>query len=84
MRASYLLANGKALISERTERGEVPAIYENAVRWSPYEELAEHCTAVVNDSALRRRLEEAGATAMRSIPIAPLLEQAISRSGAGR
>lgn len=82
VRAAYLLANGKALVSERAANGEVPAEYEDAVAWSAYDDLADRCRAVIDDGELRTRLEAAGPAAMRKLTIVPLLRQALARSGA--
>lgn len=81
VRASYLLANGAALVSERASDDEIPAAYEDVVRWSAYGDLAAECRAVVDDAALRTRLREDGPAAMRGIPVVPLLQAALERSG---
>jgi len=83
VRASYLLANGVPLVSERAPGDEIPPSYEDAVLWSAYDELAAGCRAVVDDAALRTRLRENGAAAMRRNPVAPLLHAALERSGDG-
>lgn len=82
VRASYLLANGKALVSERAAGDEIPPEYEAAVQWSAYEDLAGRCREVVDSADLRTRLRNEGPAALRSVPIAPLLRDALARSGA--
>lgn len=81
VRASYLLANGVPLVSERAAGDEVPPEYEDAVQWSAYDELAARCRAVVDDAELRTRLRGAGPAAMRTVAVAPLLRAALERSG---
>ena len=82
VRASYLLANGKALVSERAAGDEIPTEYEAAVQWSAYDDLAARCREVVDAADLRMRLRDAGPAALRGMPIAPLLRDALERSGA--
>ncbi|TWO81635.1 hypothetical protein CBW56_02685 [Denitratisoma oestradiolicum] len=77
MRISYLLANGKAVLSERSIRSEIPDIYESAVCWTPYEKLAETCLELVSNSDCLKKLETAGKSSIRSIPIAPFIKQAL-------
>lgn len=81
VRASYLLANGATLVSERADGDEVPPEYETVVQWSPYDGLAARCREVVDTAALRTQLREDGPAAMRPAAIAPLLRSALERSG---
>lgn len=80
VRASYLLANGATLVSERADGDEVPPEYETVVQWSPYDGLAARCREVVDTAALRTQLREDGPAAMRPAAIAPLLRSALERS----
>lgn len=82
MRLSYLLANGRAVVSERSPRTEVPAVYEPAVRWATYEDLPDACHEVVGDANGRERMAAAGRAAMRELAIAPLLAAALSADSA--
>lgn len=81
VRASYLLANGATIVSERADGDEVPMEYEAVVQWSAYDDLAARCRAVVDAAELRTRLRDSGPAAMRAAAIAPLLRTALERSG---
>lgn len=83
VRASYLLANGAALVSERGAGDEVPDEYANVVQWADYDALAARCREVVDAADLRTRLRNDGPQAMRALAVAPLLQAALERSGAG-
>lgn len=78
MRVFYALANGKAVVSERAPQTEVPAVYEDAVRWSPYEHMAEACAALVADAEARAALGAAGRRAVERTLITPILKQALA------
>lgn len=77
MRVFYALANGKAVVSERAPRTEVPAVYDDAVRWSPYEHMAEACATLVADADARAVLGTAGRRAVERTLITPILAQAL-------
>ncbi len=81
VRASYLLANGTVLVSERAPDDEIPSEYEDVVQWSSYDDLAARCTAVVDDADLRTRSRNTGPAAMRAVDIVPLLQAALAGPG---
>lgn len=78
MRLSYLLANGRAVVAERSGRTEVPAAYEAAVRWAAYADLPDACSEIAGDADERGRLAASGRAAMRELAIAPLLAAVLS------
>ncbi|MCC7273910.1 MAG: hypothetical protein IT561_14665 [Alphaproteobacteria bacterium] len=63
-RVVYLLANGKAVVSERNPTTEIEPWIERAIVTAPYEDLADACLALVADEP--RRLALAGAAAGRA------------------
>lgn len=77
MRLSYLMAKGCAVVSERSVRTEVPAIYESGIRWAAYEDIPDACRELVNDMSERERLAVAGRTTIRGLAITPLLAAAL-------
>lgn len=78
MRVFYALANGKAVVSERAPQTEVPAAYEDAVRWAAYENLADACAELVADTDARTALGIAGRRAVERTLITPILAQALA------
>lgn len=78
MRLCYLLANGRAVVSERSAHTNVPEIYADAIHWAAYENLADACAAVAADADRRAALGLAGRAAMRQLAIAPLLAAALA------
>lgn len=77
LRLAYLLANGAVVVSERSPRSEIPPEYEDAVCWSPYEDLAETCSALIADAGRRTQAGAAARAAMRAMPVARWLAPAI-------
>lgn len=78
VRLSYLLANGRAVVSERSERTEVPEPYEDTVCWAPYHGLAEACLGLAGSAERRAALGLAGRAATSRLPIVPILERALA------
>lgn len=83
LRLAYLLANGCAVVSERSARSEIPSEYEDVVCWSPYERLAETCRDLVADTGRRTALASAGRAAMRAIPVTRWLAEVLNVSAPG-
>lgn len=79
-RVSLLLANGVPVVSERSGGTEVPEIYDNAICWTPYEDLASASRKLLGSPDELQRLKEAGPETMRRNPVTPLLERALENS----
>lgn len=80
MRISYLLANGRAVISERSANTEIPEAYEKSIFWSSYENLPEASLRLIGDETLRQKQCRAGREAMRGLEIRGILERALATS----
>lgn len=61
VRVSYLLANRKAVVSER---GDGYEDFADAVAFAEYDELADRCTALVRDDESRKKLAQRGFAVM--------------------
>lgn len=77
VRASYLLANGRCVVSETGADPAEEAELAEGVAFAPYEGLVERCWALREDPAQRRRIAQAGLALMRGRPIAPYLRDAL-------
>ena len=77
VRVSYLLANGRAVVSERGAAPEEEAPFAQAVRFADYDELVPACVELLRDGRERARLAQAGRAAMRSRPETEILEEAL-------
>jgi hypothetical protein len=77
VRVSYLLANRKAVVSERGADPHEEAPFAAAVRFVRYDELARACRELVASADERRRLGEAGLGVMRGRPEAEILAAAL-------
>lgn len=74
VRVSYLLANGKAVVSESAcDMGE----YKKALAVFPYEELAEGCLELLRDERRRRELEEQGREFFCGRPMTEILRRVL-------
>jgi hypothetical protein len=60
VRVSYLLANAKAVVSERGAVPEEEAAFAPGVCFAPYEQLVERCVQLVGEPNERQRLAAAG------------------------
>jgi hypothetical protein len=69
VRVSYLLANGRAVVSE----GPAEPGFEGAVAFAPRGALADRCVELLGDPAERARLGERGREVMRARPVAEYL-----------
>jgi hypothetical protein len=77
VRVSYLLANRKAVVSERGADPDEEAPFAPALRFARYDELARECRELVTSAAERRRLGDAGLDVMRGRPEAGFLAAAL-------
>jgi len=66
VRVSYLLANSKAVVSERGASPADEAAYEAGVAFCRYEKLVESCIEIVADDNRRHQLEAAGFKTFKS------------------
>lgn len=78
VRASFLLANGIAVVSERSAETEVPPAFEEAVCWAPVEGLAEACRTLLADVERSNEQARRGREAMRTLSIVPPLRAALA------
>ena len=79
-RIVYLLANRKAVVSEGKPGVEIDADLRSCMVVAAHEDLASACVQLVQDSARRRTLEEAGLRAMQSRDEARILAAALAGS----
>jgi len=79
VRASYLMTNGKAILSERDERTVVEKDIEPGVAWARYEDLAEVAVDLCQDSLARQALEAKARGVMVARPQELFLADALTR-----
>ena len=77
VRVSYLLANGRAVVSERGAAPEEEAPFAEAVRFADYDGLVAACLDLLERPAERARLSEAGRRIMRARPETGILKEAL-------
>jgi hypothetical protein len=77
VRVSYLLANRKAVVSERGADPDAEAPFASAVRFAHYDELPRRCRELVESADARRTLGEAGLRVMQARPEAEILAAAL-------
>jgi len=80
VRVSYLLANRKAVVSERGADPEEETPFADAVVFAAYEELAASCVALVAADDERRARAAAGLAAMQRRPEPEILARALAAS----
>ena len=68
VRVSYLLANGRAVVSERGSDPAEEAGFASAVAFADHDQLVDTCLALLQQPAERQRLGEAGLGLMRARP----------------
>ncbi len=78
VRVSYLLANRRAVVSERGCNPVEEAPFEEGVAFASYGELVERCLALLADPAERDWLAAAGQRVMQGRPIEGYLRRALS------
>jgi len=77
VRVSYLLANGRAVVSERGADPAEEGPFASAVAFTDYDRLVATCQALLRQPAERQRLGEAGLVLMRARPEGQLLAPAL-------
>jgi hypothetical protein len=77
-RASYLLANSKAIVSDRSSASKIEPDIENAVRFCPLDQVVQECLNLLDDAAARNKLERDGFEIMSRRDIRTLLAPAIA------
>jgi hypothetical protein len=77
VRVSYLLANGRAVVSERGVAPEEEAPFEEAVAFADYDGVIRACIGLLERPDERARLSEAGRRAMRARPETMYLKEAL-------
>ncbi|MDL2207414.1 class I SAM-dependent methyltransferase [Desulfovibrio sp. OttesenSCG-928-M16] len=78
-RLGYLLANSKAVVSERRPETEIPAGLDAACAYAPYEELLPTVRSLVQDKKARTEQAEAGFTAFAALKQEDFLEVLVGR-----
>jgi SAM-dependent methyltransferase len=78
VRVSYLLANGRVVVSERGASAEEEAPFEQGVAFDSYEHLASRCVQLLNDEDERARLRKTGRLIMESRPATTFLKAALA------
>jgi hypothetical protein len=78
-RVSYLLANGKAVVSLAHPDTFVEPDMRQAVRFVPAEAIAEECLALVEDDARRSALGDRGRHAMRARDMREILRPVLAQ-----
>jgi SAM-dependent methyltransferase len=79
VRISFLLANGKAVVSECDAETEVPQGIEQVVALAPYGQLADLCQQLLADEPRRQAMERDGLEWMRARPAAHFLAAQVER-----
>ena len=77
VRVSYLLGNGRAVVSERGAAPEEEAPFEEAVAFADYDGLTRACLDLLEHDRERARLSEAGRRVMRARPETLFLKEAL-------
>ena len=78
-RASYLLANSKAVVSDCSSASKIERDIKDAVRFCPLDQVTRECMKLLEDDSARTRLEGEGFEIMRRRDIRKLLESAVAR-----
>jgi hypothetical protein len=80
VRVSYLLANRRAVVSERGADPTEERDLESGIAFAEYNELVDRCVALVGDERSRRELAERGYHAFSARSQATILRRALSAS----
>lgn len=78
VRVSYLLANGKAVVSDIYPKSRIDPELKDAVAFAPLEQVVATCLQLLSDEPARRQLESRGRAWMEKRDIRPMLEQALA------
>ncbi len=81
VRVSYLLANGKAVVSDKYPQTLMEPDILDAVAFAPLEQVAEECLRLVDDEKARHELEERGRRIFEKRDIRSILSNALQASG---
>ncbi len=77
-RVSYLLANKRAVVSERGADPTLERDLESGVAFADYDELADRCVELLGDGCARRKLAERGYQAFSARDQAAIVDRALS------
>jgi hypothetical protein len=80
VRVSYLLANGKAVVSDIYPESRIDSDLNEAVAFSPNDRILETCQKLIADEPARLALEKRGQAWMQKRDIRPLLQRALSQT----
>src|SRR5262249_51468327 len=80
VRVSYLLANGKAVVSEWSPETEIEPDLTSAMVLVPYDQLVDACVSLVRDEERRRRFEQRGFAVMSARDECSYLRTALAQS----
>ncbi len=78
VRVSYLLANRRAVVSERGADPALEREVESGVAFANYDELVDRCVELLGDERARRELAERGYQAFSACDQAAILKRALS------
>jgi hypothetical protein len=80
VRVSYLLANGKAVVSDVYPESIIEPDVKEAVAFADLDHVAQRCIQLLNDDPARKRLEAKGPEVMRARDIRQILQTALLQS----
>lgn len=78
VRVSYLLANGRVVVSERGAARDEEAPFEAGVAFADYDELPRRCLQLLAQPAERERLAQVGPQLMEARPVTRFLAAALA------
>jgi hypothetical protein len=81
VRVSYLLGNGKAVVSDFYPEYEIDDDLRQAIAFAPAEQIVATCERLLAEPSERRRLEAAGPRAMQRRDIRRILEAPVAALG---
>jgi hypothetical protein len=77
VRVSYLLANGKAVVSDIYPESEIDADLRGAIAFAHLQNIPSYCLELLANEPERRRLEQMGPEVMRRRDIREILRRAL-------
>ena len=80
MRLTYLLSNGRCVVSEDSAHPDEDAEFADAVDFCCYEDVVAHCFAMIGQPMARAQMGAAGQALMRAQPEAEILRVALEHS----
>jgi hypothetical protein len=80
VRVSYLLANGKAVISDLYSNSIIEPDFRDAVAFATPDQIPALCLRLVKDESIRRQLEALGPQVMQKRDIRPILARALAQT----